>query len=109
MDPQKQREIASMGGRAAHEKGTAHEFTADEARRAGRRGGRTISRDREYMAEIGRRGGLNSQGGRRHTEHAAAHSLNGHSKKGQGTRKSQTQARTRAKPAKAGRRNTRRG
>ena len=39
MDNQKQREIASKGGRAAHEKGTAHEWTADEARNAGRKGG----------------------------------------------------------------------
>jgi general stress protein YciG len=39
MDPQRQREIASEGGRAAHEKGTAHEFTSDEAREAGRKGG----------------------------------------------------------------------
>jgi general stress protein YciG len=39
MDYQKQREIASKGGRAAHEKGTAHEWTADEARNAGRKGG----------------------------------------------------------------------
>lgn len=39
MSPQKQREIASKGGRAAHEKGTAHEWTADEARNAGRKGG----------------------------------------------------------------------
>jgi hypothetical protein len=39
MSPEKQREIASKGGRAAHEKGTAHEWTADEARSAGRRGG----------------------------------------------------------------------
>jgi general stress protein YciG len=39
MDPQRQREIASEGGRAAHEKGTAHEFTSDEARDAGRKGG----------------------------------------------------------------------
>ncbi|MES2148670.1 MAG: KGG domain-containing protein [Pseudomonadota bacterium] len=35
MDPEKQREIASEGGKAAHEKGTAHEFTSEEARRAG--------------------------------------------------------------------------
>jgi uncharacterized protein len=35
MDPDQQREIASEGGRAAHEKGTAHEFTTEEARRAG--------------------------------------------------------------------------
>ena len=35
MDPEQQREIASEGGRAAHQKGTAHEFTPEEARRAG--------------------------------------------------------------------------
>jgi general stress protein YciG len=39
MSPEKQREIASKGGRAAHEKGTAHEWSADEARAAGRKGG----------------------------------------------------------------------
>lgn len=39
MSPEKQREIASKGGRAAHEKGTAHEWTSDEARSAGRKGG----------------------------------------------------------------------
>ena len=43
MSPDKQREIASKGGRAAHEKGTAHEWTPDEARTAGRKGGQ-ISR-----------------------------------------------------------------
>ena len=36
MSPEKQREIASKGGRAAHQKGTAHEWTSDEARTAGR-------------------------------------------------------------------------
>jgi uncharacterized protein len=39
MSPEKQREIASKGGRAAHEKGTAHEWSAEEARNAGRKGG----------------------------------------------------------------------
>lgn len=39
MSPDKVREIASLGGKAAHEKGTAHEFTAEEARAAGRKGG----------------------------------------------------------------------
>ena len=43
MSPDKQREIASKGGRAAHERGTAHEWTPDEARVAGRKGGQ-ISR-----------------------------------------------------------------
>lgn len=57
MDPERQRQIASKGGRAAHAKGTAHEWTADEARRAGRKGGETVSRDRAHMAAIGREGG----------------------------------------------------
>ena len=39
MDAEKQREIASKGGKAAHEKGTAHEFSSEEAREAGRKGG----------------------------------------------------------------------
>lgn len=57
MDREKQREIARKGGRAAHAKGTAHEFTPDEARAAGRKGGQAVSRNRSHMAEIGRRGG----------------------------------------------------
>ncbi len=39
MDPERQRQIASEGGRAAHAQGTAHEFTPEEAREAGRKGG----------------------------------------------------------------------
>jgi general stress protein YciG len=39
MDPEKQREIASKGGKAAHEKGTAHKWNSIEAREAGRKGG----------------------------------------------------------------------
>ena len=57
MDPARQRQIAAEGGRAAHEKGTAHEFTPDEARAAGRKGGEVVSRNREHMAAIGREGG----------------------------------------------------
>lgn len=57
MDEEKQREIASKGGKAAHEKGTAHEFSPEEAREAGRKGGESVSQDREHMAEIGRKGG----------------------------------------------------
>jgi len=63
MDPAKQREIASRGGRAAHAKGTAHEFTSDEARVAGRKGGEAVSRDRQHMSNIGREGG-HSRGAR---------------------------------------------
>jgi general stress protein YciG len=57
MDEAKQREIASKGGKAAHEKGTAHEFTSEEAREAGRKGGEAVSKDREHMSEIGKQGG----------------------------------------------------
>jgi general stress protein YciG len=57
MDPEKQRSIASKGGKAAHAKGTAHEFTPDEAREAGRKGGMVVSQNREHMAAIGREGG----------------------------------------------------
>ena len=57
MDTSRQREIASKGGRAAHAKGTAHEWTSDEARVAGRKGGEVVSRDRAHMAAIGREGG----------------------------------------------------
>ena len=57
MDPERQKEIASKGGRAAHAKGTAHEWSRDEARAAGRKGGVIVSRDREHMSAIGREGG----------------------------------------------------
>jgi len=57
MDKEKQREIASKGGKAAHAKGTAHEFTPEEAREAGRKGGMVVSQNREHMATIGREGG----------------------------------------------------
>ena len=57
MDAARQREIASKGGKAAHAKGTAHEWSPDEARVAGRKGGEAVSRDRAHMAAIGREGG----------------------------------------------------
>jgi uncharacterized protein len=71
MDAAKQREIASKGGRAAHAKGTAHEFTSDEARVAGRKGGEAVSRDRAHMAAIGREGG-HSRGARARAAAAGA-------------------------------------
>jgi general stress protein YciG len=57
MSNQRQRAIAAQGGRAAHKQGTAHEFSPAEARKAGQKGGETVSRNRSHMAEIGRRGG----------------------------------------------------
>jgi general stress protein YciG len=49
MDRAKQREIASKGGKAAHAKGTAHEWTSEEAREAGRKGGMASHRRRKQM------------------------------------------------------------
>jgi general stress protein YciG len=51
MSPEKQREIASKGGRAAHQKGTAHEWTSDEARTAGRKGGQVSRGGRGKLPE----------------------------------------------------------
>ena len=75
MTADKQREIARKGGRAAHERGTAHEFTKDEARAAGRKGGEAVSANRTHMAEIGRLGGRRSAGRRSST--AAVATANG--------------------------------
>lgn len=57
MSPEQRSAIASKGGKAAHAKGTAHEFTADEARANGRKGGETVAKNRAHMSEIGRIGG----------------------------------------------------
>jgi general stress protein YciG len=71
MDQRKQREIASKGGQAAHQKGTAHEFTSDEARAAGRKGGEAVSSNRAHMSAIGRKGGESSHGGQKANGHAS--------------------------------------
>lgn len=68
MSAERQREIARKGGRAAHEKGTAHEFSTDEARAAGRKGGQRVSGDKSHMAEIGRLGGRQSSKNRTKSE-----------------------------------------
>jgi hypothetical protein len=51
MDRARQREIASKGGKAAHQKGTAHEWTSEEARDAGRKGGLASHRRRREQKE----------------------------------------------------------
>lgn len=53
MDRAKQREIASKGGKAAHQKGTAHEWTSEEARDAGRKGGIASHRRRREQMGLG--------------------------------------------------------
>jgi len=50
MNRDKQREIARRGGRAAHQKGTAHEWTSEEARKAGRKGGQVSRGGRGRLA-----------------------------------------------------------
>jgi general stress protein YciG len=50
MDPDKQREIASKGGRVAHEKGRAHQWSREEAREAGRKGGLATHQRRQDVA-----------------------------------------------------------
>jgi general stress protein YciG len=58
LDEATRKQIASIGGHTAHAKGVAHQYTAEEARLAGRKGGQAVSRDRAHMAAIGRKGGL---------------------------------------------------
>lgn len=60
MDPEKQRQIASKGGKASHARGTAHEFTSEEASRAGRKAhaqGNAHEWTSEEAREAGRKGG----------------------------------------------------
>ena len=81
MDAQKQRDIASKGGRAAHEKGTAHEFDSSEAKAAGRKGGR-VAHERGTAHEFtsqeartaGRKGGQ-SRGKRTQMQQPSAEPL----------------------------------
>jgi general stress protein YciG len=70
MDPEKQRAIASKGGRVAHQRHTAHEFTREEAREAGRKGGRAAHErgtahqfTPEEAREAGRKGGQRARRG----------------------------------------------
>src|SRR5690625_6045954 len=69
MDEQKQREIASKGGKAAHAQGKAHEFSSEEAREQGAKGGRAAHESgnaheisSEEARKAGRKGGQQSQG-----------------------------------------------
>jgi general stress protein YciG len=77
LDKERQREIASKGGKAAHLKGTAHQFSVEEARAAGAKGGKSVSADREHMARIGRAGGIKRKKGMLEAESASAHPADG--------------------------------
>ncbi len=52
MSPEKQRELASLGGRAAHAKGTARQWTVEEAREAGRKGGKVTQQRAKQTADV---------------------------------------------------------
>lgn len=62
MDRTKQREIASKGGKAAHQKGTAHEWTSEEAREAGRKGGMASHRRKQEQLQQGGTAGNRDSG-----------------------------------------------
>ncbi|MDB5887120.1 MAG: stress-induced protein [Polaromonas sp.] len=77
MDPERQREIASQGGKAAHESGQAHEFTSEEAREAGRKGGQAsqgggAQGGQQGGKEEGQNGGQKSTRGGTSEQHAEA-------------------------------------
>ena len=73
MSPERQREIASKGGRAAHEKGTAHEWTAEEARRAGRKGGQVSRGGRGRLPENPAQEGQGLAGAELEVRHTPGH------------------------------------
>jgi len=80
MDPQRQREIASEGGRAAHASGNAHEFTSEEARRAG-----SMSHKNDGNSQSGNQGGGNQggkQGGNQQSGNTRGGSPEQHAKAG---------------------------
>jgi uncharacterized protein len=58
MVPEKRKAIAASGGRSTQRQGKGHRFTTSEAAEAGRLGGLETSRDRAFMSEIGKKGGL---------------------------------------------------
>jgi hypothetical protein len=66
--PEDLQELARQGGRASQANGTANRWTSETARVAGRMGGSTISRDREHMRAIGRKGGAGKKGYRRNKQ-----------------------------------------
>ncbi len=58
LTPERRKEIAAMGGRSVHAKGTGHRFTSKSASKAGKKGGTVVSKNRKHMARIGAKGGM---------------------------------------------------
>jgi len=82
MDPQKQREIASEGGRAAHASGHAHEFTSEEARKAG-----SMSHKNDGNQQSGGNSGSNSNSGNNAGGHGGGNHGGGNNNGGHGNRR----------------------
>lgn len=61
LSPERRRELAAIGGKAAQAAGRGHRYTSDEAKLAGRLGGLAVSADREHMSRIGTIGGKTSK------------------------------------------------
>jgi general stress protein YciG len=74
MDAERQRQISAEGGRAAHRKGTAHEFDSEEAREAGRKGGQASGGSRRRRSSTS-----DNSGGSEGTEHGEHTDLGGES------------------------------
>ena len=97
MDPAKQREIASKGGRAAHAQGKAHEFTSEEARAAGRKGGEAAharGTAHEFTSEearqAGQKGGQHSRANNRNINGIRAGGSDSHADANRASQSSQS-------------------
>ncbi len=101
MDEEKQREIASKGGHAAHEQGVAHEFSSEEARLAGQKGGEAVSQDTQHMSEIGQKGG-EARAEQMHQQSATSSTAKGKKEGEKDESQSSTRGGTSEQPAKAG-------
>jgi len=58
MSEEQRKKIASAGGKAAHVNGKAYKFNSSTAKEAGKKGGSSVSKNKEHMAAIGKKGGL---------------------------------------------------
>ena len=68
LTPQQRKEWGRLGGQATQRLGKAHTFTSEEAHEAGKKGGRSVSRDRAHMAKIGHRGAVSPRRQRAKTQ-----------------------------------------
>lgn len=65
LSPERRKEISTLGGQVAHKLGVANKLTSKTAAIAGKKGGLSVSKNREHMAFIGQLGGLKSRKGKK--------------------------------------------